>query len=279
MGFSTALDLLYWQPNEDGVPYAITQHHVKQPDMKWGGGFRLGFEYEFKRDNWAVNLNWTCLPIHHRTESEGSLFPIWSNAPQNPSDFVSSAKALWRLHLGIVDLELKKPWDVSPHLTFFPRLGVRFASIRQKFYVAYSGGTLFPNDTDNFNTKNKFWGVGPEMGVDADWGLSKYFSLIARAAYSIVYGEFYIHETEREMVARTMHLKLFNIYNEARSLIDLVLGLEWKYGHASLRASWEQHFFSGQNQLLNFTPPLNKMVGNGGDLAVSGISLGGSWRF
>ena len=279
MGFTTALDLLYWQPNEDGVPYAITEHHVKQPEMKWGGGFRLGFEYQFERDYWTVNLNWTCLPIHFTTESSGHLFPIWSNAPQDPTDFVSHAKALWRLHLGIVDLSVEKPWDVSRHFTLSPNLGVRFASIRQKFYVSYSGGSLFPDDTDNFNTKNKYWGVGPLLGVNANLGLKYGFNIVGQIAYSLVYGEFYIHETEREQISRDIHLKFLDRFYQVRSLVDLQLGLEWTYGQTTLHAAWEQHFYAGQNQLINFNTPLNKLLGNQGDLAVSGITVGGKWRF
>lgn len=279
MPFSTALDLLYFQPNEDGVAYALTEHHVKQPEMKWGYGFRLGFKYQFKRDDWTASLNWTCLPIHHHTESSGHLFPIWSNASQNSSDFVTHAKALWRLHLGLVDLEMQKPWQTSSHLTLSPRLGIRFASIRQKFYVSYSEGSLFPNDTDNFNTKNKYSGVGPLIGINGSWRLASHLNLIGQAAYAIVYGEFYIHETEREYHSRAMHLKFFDIYNQACSLIDLTLGLEWNFNQTTLQILWEQHYAFGQNQLTNFNTPTHKMLGNQGDLAISGVSFSASWKF
>lgn len=270
--------MLYWQPSEDGVPFALTEHRIKQPEMRWGFGWRVGFEYRFKRDNWTANLNWTSIPIQNNTEASGHLFPTWSNAPQTSADFVSHAKTRWRLHLGIVDLEVKKPWEVSPDLTLSTRLGIRFASIRQKFYIAYSGGSLFPNDTDNFNTKNKYWGIGPETGLNAAWNLGYGFSLISQIAYALVYGEFYIHETEREAVARTIHLKFFDLFHQVCSLIDLALGLEWTHNRISLHVSWEEHFYSGQNQLVNFNSS-SKLFGNQGDLAISGLTLGGTWRF
>lgn len=277
--FIPSLDLLYWQPTEDGLFFALKESHIEQPHMKWGRGFRIGFEYTFERDDWSLNLTWTCLPIQHDTEASGHIFPIWSNAPQTSSDFVSHIKAHCRLHLGIVDLELKKPWKLSSFFTLFPRIGVRFASIRQKFYIASSNGSLFPNDTDNFNTKNKYWGIGPEMGLNTTATLGRGFSLISQLTYSLVYGEFYIHESERETKTRALHLNTLETFDQACLLLDLALGLNWRRDPISLHILWEEHLYPGQNQMVLFQPLPYKPMSNQGDLALSGVTLGAVWRF
>lgn len=275
MDFGLDLDLLYWQPQEDGVPFAVASE-VKNPEMKWGPGWRIGFDFGLPRDQWSVYLVWTSIPIQKDTVAEGHLFPVWSSKPQVEGDFVTHAKAHWRLHLGIVDLDLRKAWELSPSFTLLPHLGIRFASLRQKYYVTYEGGSLFPDQVDNFNSKNKFWGLGPETGLNASWGLGKGWSLFSEMGMALVWGHFYIHESEKEHVTHTNFLKLFDIFDVNRALFDMAIGLEYEWKHLSLHAAWEQHYFPRQNQLIFQTPQL---LSNHADLSIVGITVGGKYDF
>ncbi len=280
--FTTGLDLLYWQPHEDGLPYVMEQNgEVKNGQMKWGWGFRLAFEYGFDRDIWDVKLSWTCLPIQKDTETSGHLFPYWTQAPIAPGDFVDHAKAHWRLHLGIVDLELRRACWVSHALKLTPRLGVRFASIRQKYYVTYSGGSLFPDQEDHFNTKNKFWGVGPETGIDLSWHLGGSWNILGQIGGALAYGQIYVHDSDTTKPSNEHHEKLFNIFQYCVGLWDMALGLEWLREDYSIYALWEQHLYPSQNQLspLISSSARHLFISNLGDLSLIGITVGAKWTF
>ncbi|MBS0615677.1 MAG: hypothetical protein JSR58_03900 [Verrucomicrobia bacterium] len=272
------LDALYFIPSEDGVPYVIEGSHVKNPAMKWGWGFRLGLAEDFAHDDWKASLVWTCLPTQHDTQTQGHLTPIWSNAPQVPEDFVTESKVHWRLHLGIVDLDLEKKWMVSEHLNLQPHLGLRFASLREKFFVRYAGGSLFPEGVDNMHSKNKFWGVGPEAGLHANWNVGKHWFLVGKSTASITYGEFYVHQAERKEGSGFSFLRLHDVFSQAAFLLDFALGIAWKIDNFESHLMWEEHFFPGQNHLTPFTQ--NRQIPtHPGSISVMGLSLGFDWKF
>jgi hypothetical protein len=268
--FLFGLDLLYFQPQADGAAFAIEESHIYNPQMRWGWGFRLTLGTP------TLALKWLCLPIQNNTYAEGHLLPSWSSAPQDASSFVDAAKARWRLHLGLVDLEWQKKWDVSPYFLIKPRLGIRFASIRQKLHIIYRGGSLFPGEEDIFSSKNKYWGVGPEVGADLAWKLGNAWSLTGSSTFSGVTGGFYIHEAEREYISRVKHLNFFDCYGMGAIIWDYAIGIQWVRGITTLQASWEQHFFPSQNRLVH--PPVSQLIGTG-DLAVSGLSIGAKFAF
>lgn len=281
--FFFTTDLLYWQPQEDQIPFALeqTSGKVKNAELTWGWGFRIALDYGLARDSWDLHLRWTCLPIQKDTEASGHLLPYWTTAPMSAGDFVSHAKAHWRLHLGIVDLELSRDWVVSSKFNLVPRLGVRFASIRQKYYVTYKDGSLFPGEEDHFNSKNKFWGVGPEGGFNATWYLSENWSLFSSFSISLVYGQIYVHESDTTSPSHVHHLKLFNIFPYSCLLWDMSLGIEWIRDNYTIHAAWEQHLFPGQNQLTPFLSQTSKGVfaSHLGDLSLVGVTFGATWKF
>lgn len=271
------LDTLYFLPAEDGVSYAIEDSTIKNSDMKWGWGFRFGLAEDFSHDDWQVSLLWTCIPTQHDTETSGHLTPIWSNAPQTSTSFVELAKVHWRLHLGIVDLDLEKKWMVSPYLQLQPHVGVRFASLREKFFVRYKGGSLFPGEEDNMHAKNKFWGVGPEIGINAQWNIWRKWYLVGKSSGALTWGAFYIHQAEQEAKSHPTHFRYHNVFSQAAFLLDFALGFAWQGDSLGCHLLWEEHFFPGQNHLTPFSG--NVFVGSLGSLSMMGVSAGLDWKF
>jgi hypothetical protein len=267
---------LYVQPVGDGFPYAFEQQagRIEQASLPWGPGFRIAGGVNLSRDAWTVGLTWTCLPLQKRVATSGSLLPLWSVAPQTSSSFVASAKAHTRLHLGIVDLALSTFYATSPGLTVRPEVGIRFASIRQKFYLTYAGGSLFPGDASHVNMKNKFWGVGPEMGIGLTWHLSNHWVISGSGSASLVYGQFYVHASERLEKGRTLFMNVVNQWAQVAALVGGTLGVGWETERWSAVFQWENHFFPGQNHwpLLPVGRPV-KVLQDWGGLGVVGLSL------
>ncbi len=278
--FDIGLDLLYFQPQEDNLAYAMKASTIETPNMRWGWGFRLDMGGSFKRDGWRMNLAWTCLPVQNDTEVSGHILPTWSGAPQTATSFVDKAKAHWRLHLGIVDLLLSKPWDVSSFCRVIPGIGVRYASLRQKFFVSYFGGNLFIGEEDTIHTKNKYEGVGPVASLSGDFSLVKSLSLTGSLDYSIVYGSTYVHQKEWEKGAHRTHFRLFEEFTMPAGLFHLALGLKWIFHQCELHAKWEQYFFPDQNHLMNPKPGFaGVLFERFGALSTAGVSGGAQWSF
>jgi len=275
--FITNLDLLYMQPQVENLSYVFAPPYVENPETKWSLGFRFDLGYRFHRDAWEITLSWMCLPTQKESETAGSLLPTWSSAPQNSDSFVDHAKVRWRLHLGIVDLAFSKPWIVSRHFHIQPGLGLRFASLRQKFFVSYFGGNLFPNEEDTLHTKNKFWGVGPVATLNTKWFLSPRWSLLGRFGYSLVRGEFYEHEKEWETSSHTTYLRLFDTVQVNTGLFNLSLGIEWLFNGCRFHVLWEEAFFPHQNHLQYPSP--GGIFPRPGNLSIAGISGGVSLQF
>jgi hypothetical protein len=280
--FFTSLDAMFVQPQENGLSYVIDQqsHRAIAPHLEWGWGFRLGFGYGLPRDDWDVTLTWVHLPIQNDHEKTGQLTPLWSTIPILPGQFTEMGHMHWRLHLGLVDLELQKPWHLTPQFQLTPRFGVRFASIREKYFLTYEGGTLLPDQQNTVHMKNKFWGVGPIVGLDSQWTIWKRWSLFGKSDVSLTFGHLYIHQAEHVHPSEDSLMKFFKIHPMDGALAHLALGLKWAGDHLSAYLQWEQFFFLGQNQMVQFPfAPSNKMVSNLGDISLAGVSLGATYRF
>lgn len=275
--FITQLDLLYMQPQVDNLCYVLDGSKLKNPQTIWSPGFRIDLGYRFQRDAWQVDLSWMCLPTNKEIETQGHLLPVWSSAPQTPDSFVDRSKVRWRLHLGIVDLLLSKTWVVSRRLHLQPGMGLRFASLRQKFFVSYFGGNLFPGVEDTLHTKNKFWGLGPVVSFNTRWLLSPRWSFLGRFNYSLVRSQFYEHEKEWEVETHRTHFRLFNTTENNSALYQLAFGLEWLFNQCRFHVMWEEDFFPHQNH-LQYPLPSTQLL-RGGNLSVAGLSAGVLWQF
>jgi hypothetical protein len=129
--FITA-DWLIWQANESGLGYALNNTgatsvntpeegtmgsgSVKNPHFDWEFGFRVGLGYNMPHDEWDMHLNWTWFHDKaHSSTTAGSgatdaLFPTFMHPnafDPFPAVAANSAHAHLKLHLNVLDLELK----------------------------------------------------------------------------------------------------------------------------------------------------------------------------
>lgn len=282
------VDALYFQARENGVSYAIEQKKsspflscgkVLEPDFKTHWGVKGKFGIDLGHDCWKIWLQF--LHYHARVteeKSDGCFFPTWGHPQRLGEGYADSVRSRWRLHLGIADLFLSRPWAISDCVELLPYFGLRFAGVRFKSRVDYRGGTLFPGAEEDLSMKNKFLGIGPQLGAEALWHFSHGFSLYTRGSGSLVFGEFYIHQDENR-TGESDGIKFFDEFWQTRFLLEMALGLEFRsccgcvelYG----RVGWELYLFLGQNQSVRFvseTMP-GKFVTNQGDLSLQGLSL------
>ena len=282
-GFFGQASLLYWQAEENGLAYAIkstSPTHVKGSAQNipfdWDVGFNVGLGYRIPHDTWACLLQFTSLQTHSDQEQSGSVFfPLWALPTSFYADHV---KAHWRLHLGLIDLLLSKPFTPTPTLTLTPFLGLRYGSLRQKFNIDYLGGTFPPLEEISIRMKNKFEGIGPYAALAADYALPKNFSLFAKGAFSLLYGEFYLHQDEDTLGTKQKLLGNHFIFRTTAPFLETTAGLRWHHSFTTLKKltldlAWDQNLYFSQNQLLRFLDSTSQglILSNQGDLSIAGV--------
>src|SRR5262249_2910915 len=158
-------------------------------------GFEIGIGYRIPHDLWSFSLELKHIHTNahgHQTAGNGNvLFPLWKLPDAQDPSFAQEAKAHWRLHLGLFDLIMKKDWRLSKTCIIAPVLGLRSALIRQKYNLFYLGGSLLPDREEQFSMKNKFWGIGPSIGIRSSWEFAHGWSVFGDILASILYGKFY----------------------------------------------------------------------------------------
>lgn len=299
-GFFFFADPVYWQAHEDGLAYATESNssttlapHSKAENLHfdWDFGFEVGFGYRIPHDAWSFSLGLKHIHTNahgHKTASgDNVLFPLWKLPdPLDPS-FAHEAKAHWRLHLGLLDLIMKKDWQPTKTCIFAPVLGLRSAWIRQKFNLFYLGGSLLPDREEQFSMKNKFWGIGPVFGMRSSWECVRSFSLFGDLLVSILYGEFYLHQAEWTLPHKSKILGIHEAFRSSVTTSDLTIGVRWeRYWEGtlkklSLELAWDQIFLYSQNQFIRFTNPSARgiFVSNQGDLSLQGYHIGARFDF
>ncbi|MBS0603539.1 MAG: hypothetical protein JSS60_00715 [Verrucomicrobia bacterium] len=299
-GFFAQGSVLYWQAEEGGLSYAIesssAQNLSKDADNKklpfdWDFGFNIGLGYRIPHDTWDLLLQFTNLQTHtdarEKAEKGRVLLPVWETPSLPPLTFAHEATAHWRLHLGLIDFLLGKPFHPTQTLTLTPQIGVRWGSVRQKFNIEYRGGSFLPEEELLIRMKNKFWGLGPYAGMSADYRLAKGFSLFAKTALSLLYGEFYLHQDADNEGTKEKLLGVHDIYRASSAIFEAAAGLRWQKNFSgtlkklTLELAWDQLLLFSQNQLLRFMDNAQpvRIASNQDDLSIAGVHFNVGFEF
>ncbi len=297
IGLFVTADLLYWWTDIAGIPYAIQRNSgfskgkIKNPKVDPDLGFKIGIGWRIPHDGWDCYLNLTHLHsrahIHKQSHDGKLLTPTWTlPQPNIANPFVDSVDGHWRLHFAFIDLELGRSFFVSRYLTLRPHIGLRYGIIRQKYLLNYFGGDLFPGGKSYISMKNKFIAPGLRAGLDLDWKIKGGWSLYSALAFSLLYGEHYVHESEEVSFEEEKRFNIWNKFPSEKPIIDLALGIGWdrmlsksRY-HLGFHLGFEQHYLFAQNQFFHFTStaPLTPIEANEA-LSLQGITFGGRFDF
>ena len=290
---------LYWRPSAEGFGYAVKSSSqtelekgskVLDPSFEWDFGFRLGFGYWVPHDHWELLLELTHFNTHADTKriAHGGVvfFPSWNIPEGAPPLFAEKLKMHWRLHFALVDLVVEKRFFVGTWLQLKPRLGLQYGSIRQKFNLHYREGNL-PNGGSILEMKNKFSGVGPQLGLEGQWGLIPQLSLFSSLKASLLYGHFYLHQSQNPFLAGSKVLGMHEVYPSVQPLAEWSIGLRWGKSYTgglkriTLDLEWNQTQLFSQNQLLRFVSAKNRglYVPGNADLSLEGVQLAARFDF
>jgi len=267
---------LYWQAHGNGLEFAIEKgensSHLKHLEFDRDYGFRIGVGDSLPFDAWDVYLSWTRFHTTARGHGKGDLLPLWTKEASAAND----AKAHWRLHLGLIDADLGREFCISKWVYLKPTLGVRCSVARQKYYITYRGDAF---TRDLVSMKNKFFGIGPKIGLNSRFCVGGDISLFAQGSLSLSSGKFYVHESDH--LEGSPKFKVFNRFHLIRAFSDIRAGLEWASSRTQVQVAWEHHLLFGQNQLIRFMDGTleGPSVSNLGDLTLQGLTVAATFDF
>ncbi|MBS0649840.1 MAG: hypothetical protein JSR93_01640 [Verrucomicrobia bacterium] len=302
-------DWLYWRANEEGLNYAlrgvrplIATQGIKGElfDISPGyhSGFRIGVNAIFPRDKWDLLFYWTS--YHNDSHSSVSpkasqtVWPVLLNINNNP--FALSAKADWKIHINVLDLELGRSFFVAKHLSIRPFIGFEAAWIKQHLNADYFNITLFqfgqffPGDDISSHNRNLFSGYGLRGGINTKWPLFCGISLLGNVSFSLLCSDFDISQYEKNINSSPRTSLKDDLHLTSQSL-QMFAGICWEWQfmknrcYFNLHAGWEQQIWFDQNQMNIFLndSSLRANVGNTinqqGDLTLSGLALGAAFGF
>jgi hypothetical protein len=305
-------DLLYWKANENGLPLAIVNKdtpnnlahsRVENLHGKWDFAFRVGVGYDIPHDGWDLSLSWLRYNSHgHRKRIHKNpdrfIFPELAPSadPIAVLDTAQKAKGRWRLLLNQLDLDLGREFFVSKWLTLRPHTGLRMDWLYQKVKAEYKNFMFFlPEPTEvDLRFRDRWWGIGPEGGLDTQWGLGGGWSIFGNLAVAILYGKHRIKfkdvdtpptataENNANSLPNGVYTKLKDRNWVAHPILDLQLGLRWDWMlandhlHVGIEVGWENHIYFSQNQFPIFSDDFNlgKFFANQGDLSLEGWTFG-----
>lgn len=283
--FVTA-ELLYWRAFETGLDTCVprTLSDIVTSDGKvisrfggrgrdlnfdWNPGFRLNGWYELPCTCWDVGVSWT----HFNTDSSRG----------------HAHRHKWNLNLDVVDVFAGYGYDCSSCFVVRPFFGVRSARIDQKIHTrgrfeqsidsSLFSSSISSYQSDHYVTtanrnKQKFVGVGPLIGLEADWAFGCGFSLYVSAAVTWLYGQFDVHQHQSADFFDNAYIFKF------RSDLDTVLA----GADAAIGVRWMTDFYCNTRLIVQVALEHHSYydfnrIGRYGDLSFDGVSVSAGLGF
>lgn len=324
--FSFDASWLYWKVSGDEFDYAVEKRRViddtppdtfdenKIHDLKfdWDSGFRVGVGFDSPCMGWGFKIDWTHFDTSNSkrrfiTGTTGGTpgvttfvgFPVVDDSFATLATGQSAEfRAHQRFRYNIVDVEMGK-WLCCgcSYVMFRPHVGLRFADIHdslkdtviyntddETFVVVPSGAS-----EERFHYRNRFKGVGIRAGLDTDLRICDGWSIIGRAAASLIWGTTHIKQDFGYDVVTNPNFYDSDVkesYRHTRVITDLSLGVRYRTLACdcypiTLEFAWEQHYLFGQRRFWVDDSYLGNINGvnaistwkKHGDVALQGFTL------
>ncbi len=281
-GFFADVEFLYLKPSRQGLDFAIVSpDHNPDPEGSiqsdpWHSraAFRVGAGYRLPEDNWEVGVFYTYLHNDQTgaltAPAGGQLFATQTHP--GTVEFVNSANADASLSYNVYDLEIGRTMDVSPHFSFRPFGGLRFADINQDFGVLYDGGDA---NRDIVDSRIKFNGAGVRLGGQADWKVLEHLSLYGRAGGSLMIGDFNVSQIELNNNGATPLTNVNESYRKVVPVLEMGVGVAYHTDHFRISVGYELTNWFNLIDTPSFVDDVQqgKYQRNVSDLGVDGLAV------
>ena len=240
--------LLIWRASEETTSFVSniitkktpksTVFEIKENRFDTDVGFRAGIGHTLEYDAWDTQLYWT----HYSTDTT-------SHIPNTPStitseffagfmvDFVNgdqilSGRVKWDLQYNMFDWELGRRFCVSNAWSLRPMIGLKAGTINQTIRSRWkvAAGTPKTYFTAKENVKNHFSGIGPQLGLNAQWKFACFgihsLKLFGDFSLATLWGRWRIKDTYKDPRPKEMSVHLKRIEFGSLTLRGFA-GLGW----------------------------------------------------
>lgn len=268
-------ELLIWRPFLGGLNQCIPTSQTdtvtpggqvvssfigkgRDPLFLWNPGFRVSTGSELFDSNSDLEASWT----HFQSHATGSR------------DIGDALR--WDIDFDLVDLTVGYDFELGHCSAIRPFGGLRGAGIIQKLTITGSTGSVAGGDltTLNVNNKETFYGIGPLIGLEADWKFWRGFSLYSSVSFSWLYGEFNV-----KLINSEASVDALNSSDIRKDLNSIVAGTD-----ASVGIRWRRCFIRSTQLILQIGLEhhqyydFNRM-GSYGDLSFDGLNFSAAIEF
>jgi hypothetical protein len=228
---------------------------LKQPGFDLSSGVRVGIG-GYNSDSWDVGLRGTYLysdaekTVRANSSSQTIALPDWFGSIFGLNGIKANNK--WSMNFGLVDLTFGREFFLTKRFAAHPFIGLRGAIINQTMHVRYSadyqlqqpnaGAAITVVGKTKFSAKNDMWGIGPRVGLDLNFYLSKDWSFLGGLAGSLLYTKYSVKEKFNGLsinskvlpeVLNPVFLKMNDHSNFGRANLDAYFGLGWSHWYNS----------------------------------------------
>ncbi len=176
-GIFVGLQGNYLQPraSHDDLKYATLNNGKSKdihPDYSLGGNAKLG--YLFENSSRDLKLNYNFLNTRNFDNSVSGNGIQAENVLSDEGITYSNATGEANYHIKQADFTLGQYFKPYQSLSVHPMVGIRYAQIKRKKELNYSGGTssAIASEAVDADLKSDFIGAGPLVAMDARWGLN-----------------------------------------------------------------------------------------------------------
>lgn len=271
VGFSIFAEYILWEARAGGTTAAtsgiaqtpstsLAKGQTYLPGFKYQSGFKVGASAELGHDDWDLEAQYIWYHANDKTTkfptvsaSESTLTPTYMSTPTGYA--LTSGDTRWNLRYNVVQLNLGRNFLISENLSLRPYYGIQGAwhNQRQTTNYGFTNTTSTSIETSrNVWTKQNWWGVGFQTGMDTGWWFDENWGIYANFGTSLLWGRWNITNRIKNTTQTTSQPLSENWAGRqygVQPTIDLEMGFRWQMSFDDntyaflLQAGWEQQIW------------------------------------
>jgi|GEM_PF-3473573 len=283
-------EYLYWNASSDQLHFAATGVIVNEAgkvyelNNTWDSGFRIGAGARLFASPFRVSTDWLYYYTNDDEFVTSNMTLRSTLASPNGLIPVQYADANWYLRINSIRLNLDYQIQTSCPLILTPRVAIRGEWIKQRFLVNYEASIPVIGNTLPFvQNGQKYWGIGPESGIDAFIPLWRCLSLYSDCSFALLWGNYTALLLDGESNNATDDIDRPN-FTQLQPIARMAIGFSWEQlwcscYHLNIRAGWEGNvWFSHVHQMVS-AGELSAFIDLGSNLTTSGLVVRGTFSF
>lgn len=299
--FSFWGSFIYWQPIQSCMEVGMeasfaavnngpgNSHRggkVIEMQADYAPGFKAGFACQFPKTNWSFFADFTYLTtensLKRHKDEDGFLYSRWIQPDLLADNASTKLKAKWDLKADLLNVEVGRSFFAGSKLELIPQAGLGVAWFDQEYSGRYH--LISPAILLKVRSEGTSWGIGPRLGIRANWHLLPYFSLIGEAASEILFTRYDLKVRQKAENDPLIFLSSSDHINAIRPEIEMYIGAAYKayFGktcrYFKLEAGYDFQIWWNQNMIRWYTDSTYVGIPEG-NLAFQGLRVTAGFGF